>query len=71
MNKFAAIGKSLTNDDELELEVVEDQALYPWTDDDNEKRRAFIFEFFNFNPDIHIDAQLQQLKRIEQWLSGR
>ena len=54
---------------DLELELVDE--LYPWAKDDTERRRAFIFEFFNWNPDIHVDAQLQQLNSIERWLSGQ
>ncbi len=59
-----------TTKNDLDVELVSDE-LYPWANDNNEKRRAFVFEYFNWNPDIHVDAQMQQLDRINKWLSGR
>lgn len=58
-----------TTTNDLDVEVVEE--LYPWTDDDNERRRAFIFEYFNFNPDIAIKPQLEALASLESWLKGQ
>lgn len=55
--------------DDLDIEVVPE--LYPWTNDDQEKRRAFIFEFFNWNPDISGKIQVEQLTQIERWLSAK
>ena len=63
------ISTDTTTNNELEIDIVDE--LYPWAMDDSEKRRAFIFQYFNWNPDIHVDAQLQQLARVEKWLSGR
>lgn len=64
------IPTAMTTNEDLAVEIVEDPTLYPWTNDDNEKRRAFIFEYFNFNPDIAIKPQLEALERLEQWLIG-
>ena len=56
-----------TTKNELDIEVVNDEP-YPWTQSDDEKRKRFVFEYFNWNPDIHVDAQIQQLERINKWL---
>lgn len=59
-----------TRNEDLAVELVEDPTLYPWTDDPDEKRRAFIFEYFNFNPDIAIKPQLEALEHLQKWLRG-
>ncbi len=55
---------------DVDIEIVPDQELYPWTNDNNEKRRAFIFEYFGWNNDIDANVQIKGLKLVEQWLRG-
>ncbi len=59
-----------TTSDDLPVEIVEDPTLYPWTDDPDEKRRAFIFEFFNWNTDIKVEDQINGLAAVEGWLKS-
>ncbi len=56
--------------DDLDIELVPEDELYPWATDNNEKRRAFIFEYFGWNNDIDANIQIKALKLLEQWLKG-
>lgn len=59
--------------DELEIEVLpeedESDQLYPWAQDDAERRRAFVFEFYR-DPEIEVGILLKNMDLIERWLKS-
>lgn len=64
-------GSANQKNENLNLEIIEDPTLYPWTEDPAEKRRCFVFEYFNFNPDIAIKPQTEAMEQINRWLLGK
>lgn len=56
-------------DESTEVEVVPEQELYPWAKDDDEKRRAFIFEFYA-NADIDGPTLVRNMDLVAKWLKS-
>lgn len=60
-----------TTTSDLDIQVLPEQELYPWAENDKERRRCFIYEYYPHDASVDIKFELEAMSKIEKWLLGR